>query len=66
MKIKIAVLAQNMKTIEVKGAATVKKVLEKARITPRGDVYVNGRRAGMASKLKNGDIIGIVGQVQGG
>lgn len=66
MTIKVAHLAQNMITIRVKGGSTVSEVLKKADITAEGDIFVNGKRAGMRTKLRNGDIIGIVGQVDGG
>ena len=64
--VKVAHLAQEMQTIRVSENATVKQALEKAEITAEGDIFVNGKRAGFGSKLHNGDIIGIVGQVEGG
>ena len=64
--VKIAQLASNLKTITVQDGASMKEVLKKARMTPTGDVYVNGKRAGMATPVHQGDIIGIVGQVDGG
>jgi sulfur carrier protein ThiS len=64
--IKIAHLARNLRTIKVKENSTVAFVLEKLSIQPSGDIFVNGKRASKATKLRNGDIIGIVGQVEGG
>ena len=64
--VKVAQLAQEMQTIRVTENATVKQVLEKAELEVSGDIFVNGKRAGYGTKLKNGDIIGIVGQVEGG
>lgn len=64
--VKIAYLAKNLQTIRVKENSTVALVLEKLDIQPSGDIFVNGKRAGKTTKLRNGDIIGIVGNVEGG
>ena len=64
--VKVAHLAQEMKTIRVSANSTVSAVLEKAEMEAKGDIFVNGRRAGLNTVLKSGDIIGIVGQVEGG
>jgi putative ubiquitin-RnfH superfamily antitoxin RatB of RatAB toxin-antitoxin module len=64
--VKVAQLATALKNIIVTTGATVEDVFKKAEITANGDIFVNGNRAGLRSKVKNGDIIGIVGQVEGG
>jgi len=66
MTVRIAHLAQAMKTITVAVGATVKVILEKAEMTANGDIFVNGKRAGYGTKCKQGDIIGVVGMVEGG
>jgi hypothetical protein len=66
MSVKIAHLAQAMVTITIKVGAKVKEILAKAEMEAKGDIFVNGRRAGFGTKCKNGDILGIVGQIEGG
>jgi sulfur carrier protein ThiS len=64
--IRLAQLAQNMRTITVSQGSTVKELFDKARIVAEGNIYVNGKRAGMQTTLRQGDIVGIVGEVEGG
>ena len=66
MTIKVAHLARDLETITVTENSTVAAVLEKLDIEAQGDIFVNSRRAGYSTRLKNGDIIGIVAQVEGG
>jgi len=64
--VKIQIMAQDQISVVVTGKCTVEEALEKAGVEATGDIYVNGKKAGMKSKLKSGDVIGIVGEVTGG
>ena len=66
MTIKVAHLARKLQTICIKSKSSVKDVLAKLEMEARGDIFVNGKRAGLRTVLKEGDILGIVGQVEGG
>jgi hypothetical protein len=64
--VRVAHLAQDMKTIRVQANSTISMVLGKAEIEAKGDIFINGKRAGLNTVIKSDSIIGIVGQVEGG
>ena len=64
--VKVFYLARNVETLTVEEGSTVADALGKLKIEARGDIFVNSARAGLSTQLKDGDIIGIVGQVEGG
>jgi len=63
-------LMDNLKTIKVKKGATVQEVLKVGGVKLNGeevkDLRVNGNVAKLADKVKAGDIITAVPQVDGG
>ena len=63
--VKIALIGKTI-TVKVKTGATIADIIAEAKIRVTGDIFVNGEKAKKSTKVHRGDMLGIVGQVDGG
>ena len=64
--VKIAELAKQLEIKKIPLGTTLAELLEDHGVSYSKAVRVNGEAANQTAKLKNGDIITIVGEVSGG
>jgi len=66
ISVKIAELAKQIEVKKIPAGTTLAQLLETHGATFSSAVRLNGNTANKGTKLKNGDIITIVGEVSGG